>query len=145
MQAVVALYAGLNLARIKTVRGTEATTLFLGPPSSGSSSALENQRYALASQSLMSQRMIHLSCCFTVTWTTPCRSSSRSSMQTALKKAGVTVEFVPIHGGRHGRNFGFELGDRRLPDYIGTAIEWFNTHLQVRPPNTRLQPAAPTR
>ena len=51
----------------------------------------------------------------------------------ALKKAGVKVRFLRVPGGRHGPNFRFEVGDRRLPDHMGEAVRWFDTHLKEKP------------
>jgi len=124
VQAVVALYAGLDLARIKTARGVEALTLFLGP--------LHNKRYAEASPItyVTSDDAPFLLFHGDMDDTVPFEQSQ--VMQAALKKAGVRVEFVPVPGGRHGRNFGFEPDDKRLPDYIGKGVDWFDTHLHAR-------------
>jgi dipeptidyl aminopeptidase/acylaminoacyl peptidase len=51
-------------------------------------------------------------------------------MERALKQARVTVAFIKVPGGRHGPNFQFPAGDPRLPDHLGEAVRWFDTHLQ---------------
>ena len=54
-------------------------------------------------------------------------------MESALKQAGVTVRFIRVPGGKHGPNFQLPAGDPRLPDEIGEAVGWFNTHLKSVP------------
>jgi acetyl esterase/lipase len=54
-------------------------------------------------------------------------------MESALQKAGVTVKFIRVPGGRHGPNFRFPAGDARLPDHTGEAVRWFDTHLKGVP------------
>jgi acetyl esterase/lipase len=51
-------------------------------------------------------------------------------MESALKQAAVTVKFIRVPGGQHGPNFQFPAGDPRLPDHIGEAIRWFDSHLK---------------
>jgi hypothetical protein len=36
---------------------------------------------------------------------------------------------MDVHGGRHGDNFQFALGDPRLPDHPGAAVRWFDENL----------------
>ena len=54
-------------------------------------------------------------------------------MEAALKKAGIPVEFVPVLGGRHGRNFGLSSTDTRLPMYVTEASKWFDKYLRKIP------------
>jgi acetyl esterase/lipase len=51
-------------------------------------------------------------------------------MESALKQAGVTVRLIRVPGGAHGPNFRFPIGDPRLPDHVGEAARWFDTHLR---------------
>lgn len=146
IQAVVALYAAFELKRIKTVRGMEALALFVGPVPNGSADAVENERYAAASPitHVTADDAPHLLFHGDLDDTVPFEQSQL--MQTALKRAGVAVDFVPVPRGKHGRNFGFEPGSADLPDYIGKAVSWFDSYLRKEPPpNRRLQPTAPAR
>ncbi len=54
-------------------------------------------------------------------------------MESALQQAGVGVKFIRVPGGKHGPNFQLPAGDPRLPDHIGEAVRWFDTHLKRRP------------
>ena len=51
-------------------------------------------------------------------------------MESALKQAGVTVRFIRVPGGKHGPNFQLPAGDPRLPDHMGEAVRWFDSHLK---------------
>ncbi len=56
-------------------------------------------------------------------------------MESALKQAGVKVRFIRVPEGKHGPSFQLPAGDPRLPDHIGEAVRWFNTHLKGIPAN----------
>ncbi len=50
--------------------------------------------------------------------------------QEELKKAGVTVELIRIHGGNHG----FSVSDGpSIPDYFTPSVKWFDHHLRNLP------------
>jgi acetyl esterase/lipase len=55
-------------------------------------------------------------------------------MEAALRKAGVTVQFMRVPGGKHGPNFQFKAGDSALPDHKGEAVKWFDAHLKAAAP-----------
>jgi len=50
-------------------------------------------------------------------------------MEAALTKAGIAVSFVPVPGGRHGRNFQLANNDARLSNYLAEAAQWFDKYL----------------
>jgi hypothetical protein len=39
---------------------------------------------------------------------------------------------IRVPGGKHGPNFLLPAGDPRVPDHVGEAVRWFNTHLTGR-------------
>jgi acetyl esterase/lipase len=53
-------------------------------------------------------------------------------MEAALKAAHVQVTLIRVPGGKHGPNFLLPAGDPRVPDHVGEAVRWFNTHLTGR-------------
>jgi dipeptidyl aminopeptidase/acylaminoacyl peptidase len=138
VQTVVALYPPVDLR--KTFDGTLGApnlSLFLGAviqPTSGPSS-IEVQRYAEASP---------------ITYVTPddppfllfhgdadqvVPFEQSQLMESALKKVGVPVKFIPVPGGKHGERFGFQSGDPRIPDYWGEAIKWYDRYLRRQSSN----------
>lgn len=54
-------------------------------------------------------------------------------MEKALQSAGVAVKFIRVPGGLHGANFRLPSGDPRVPDYVGEALKWFDSHLRPAP------------
>lgn len=58
-------------------------------------------------------------------------------MESALKQAGVTCNFIRVPGGNHGPNFRLPPGDPRLSDHMGEAVRWFDAHLKGVPTDRR--------
>jgi acetyl esterase/lipase len=131
LQSIVALYTEGDLTRMQ---GNIAVVLFVGaitnPTLTESAQRTEYRRYAEASP---------------ITYFTPDDSpfllfhgdadeivpfEEGKFMEAALKKAGIPVEFVPVHGGQHGRNFGLPSTDPRLPMYTAQAAQWFDKYLR---------------
>jgi len=52
-----------------------------------------------------------------------------TTLEAALKSAGVEVRFIRVPGGGHGENFRFAKNDPRLPDQYGETRRWFDAHL----------------
>jgi acetyl esterase/lipase len=132
VQTVVALYPPIDLRKFDGTLGAPFLSLFLGvviQPTTKPST--EAQRYAEASP---------------ITHVTPddppfllvhgdadpvVPFEQSRLMESALKKVGVPVKFVPVPGGMHGPTFGFQPGDPRIPDYWSEAIKWFDRYLPV--------------
>jgi dipeptidyl aminopeptidase/acylaminoacyl peptidase len=53
-----------------------------------------------------------------------------TTLEAALKAAGVEVRFIKVPGGRHGEDFRFAKDDPRLPDQYGETRRWFDAHLK---------------
>ena len=126
VQSVVATYGAFDLTRKQTPLGGRAVSLFLGvgPLADDSPTAtVEYRRYVSASPVTYITRddapflLFHGDADETVL------IEQSQLMAMALEKASVPVKFVPVPGGRHGRNFQFQPGDKRLPDYIGEAVK----------------------
>ena len=133
VQAVVAIYGAFDLKAIKTPEGGAAVALFVGarPLADGSASTtVEYKQFSSASPITYVSSddppflMFHGDADETV----PIEQSRL--MEAALRKMSVPVKFVPVPGGRHGRNFQFQLGDAKLPDYINESARWFERHLR---------------
>jgi acetyl esterase/lipase len=133
VQSVVATYGAFDLKKIKTVIGGPAVALFVGvrPIADDSpTTTVEYLQYASASPITYITRddppflLFHGDADETVPF------EQSQLMEAALQKVSIPVKFVPVPGGRHGRNFQFQPGDSRLPDYIGEAGRWFNSHLR---------------
>ena len=59
------------------------------------------------------------------------------NMASALEKAGVAVEFLPMPGGGHGQSL---TQNKDAPDHIQAMIRWYGRHLQSATiPDTNLQ------
>jgi acetyl esterase/lipase len=140
VQAVVALFAPADLALMfgTTSRSGTITALMgfayqdpnLGPPGVRRADDFENRQYRDASP------LTHVTADDAPTLlmhgdqdeTVPIKQSE--IMESGLKQAGVTVKFITVPGGKHGPNFQFPAGDPRLPDHMGEAVRWFDTHLK---------------
>lgn len=146
VQSVVALYGAFDLKRIRTIPGGPAVSLFLGVRPLVDTSTPTSVEYTLYSSASPITYvtgddppllMFHGDADETVPF------EQSQLMEAALRKAAIPVKFVPVPGGRHGRNFQFQPGDARLPDYIGESVKWFDLHLRKSvPSNDRLQPSA---
>jgi acetyl esterase/lipase len=131
LQSIVALYTEGDLTRMQ---GNIAVVLFVGaitnPTLTESAQRTEYRRYAEASP---------------ITYFTPDDSpfllihgdadeivpfEEGKFMEAALKKAGISVKFIPVPGGRHGRNFELPSTDARLPMYVDEAAQWFDKYLR---------------
>ena len=146
VQSVVALYAPSDLKRIRTIPGGPAVSLFLGVRPIDDTSAPTSIEYKLYSSAspityVTADDPPFLMFHGDADETVPFEQSQL--MEAALRKVAVPVQFVPVSGGRHGRNFQFQPGDTRLPDYVGDSARWFDLHLRTStPPNPGLEPAA---
>ena len=133
VQTVVALFGPFDFKKLIT----PAVALLLGAilPRNAKPTSIEVQRYAEASP---------------ITYVTPddppfllfhgdadpvVPFEQSQIMERALKEVGVPVKFVPVPGGKHGPNFGFQPGDPRLPDYWAEAVKWFDQYLRNQQSN----------
>jgi acetyl esterase/lipase len=134
VQAVVAIFAPIDLKRVNTPRGGPAVALFTGVRNvlteNTPRTTPEYKRYAAASPItyLTADDPPFLLFHGDADETVPFEQSQL--MEAGLKKVGVSVKFVPVPGGRHGANFQLKADDPRLPDYFNQAVEWLNTHLR---------------
>ncbi len=140
VQTVVAIYGAFDLKGIQTATGGSAIALLLGiRPARGAipPNAIETRRFAEASPitHVTSDDAPFLLFHGDVDATVPFEQSSL--MEAVLKKVGVAVEFVQVPGGAHGTDFGFKPGDSRMPDVVGRAAKWFDTHLKATRQSSR--------
>jgi acetyl esterase/lipase len=131
LQSIVAMYTAADLKRMQ---GNHAVVLFIG--------VITNPTLPESAQRAEYSRLTEGS---PITYFTPDDSpfllfngdadvvvpfEEGRFMEAALKKAGIPVEFVPVHGGQHGRNFGLPSTDPRLPMYTAQAAQWFDKYLR---------------
>ena len=133
VQAVVTIYGAFDLKGIQTAAGAPAVSLLLGvrPSRDGvPASSAELRRFAAASpvSYITGDDAPFLLFHGDADQTVPVEQSRL--MDRALKAAGVPVSFTVVPGGGHGPDFQFKTGDPRLPDVIGQATSWFDTHLK---------------
>jgi acetyl esterase/lipase len=133
VQSVVAIYGAFDLKGIQTALGGPAVALLVGsrpPRGSGPPNSAESRRFADASPVTYVTAddapflLFHGDADATVPF------EQSGILESALKKAGVPVTFIPVPGGGHGANFLLKPGDPRLPDVIGHATKWFDTYLK---------------
>jgi acetyl esterase/lipase len=134
VQSVVAIYGGFDFKGIQTAAGGAAVALLLGINPARRAAPLstsETRRFAEASPitHVTSDDAPLLLFHGDMDETVPLEQSRL--MEAALKKVGVAVEFVLVPGGVHGPDFGFKPGDSRMPDVVGRAAKWFDTHLSA--------------
>jgi acetyl esterase/lipase len=135
VQAVVALYAPLDLATIifqSELRGN--AELFVGAriASNTPPTAPDFKRFMAASpvSHVTPDDPPFLLMHGDADTTVPIAQSVQ--MEKVLKNAGIEAKFITVPGGVHGGNFGFKDGDPRLPDYVGEAARWFVRHLRAK-------------
>jgi acetyl esterase/lipase len=132
VHSVVAIYGAFDLKGIQTLNGGPAVAMLLGvrpargtvlPPG-------DSRRFAESSplSHVSSDDAPFLLFHGDADETVPFEQST--IMERALKKAGVPVAFVAVPGGGHGTDFLFKPGDPKLPDVVGQAVKWFDTHLR---------------
>ena len=133
VQSVVAIYGAFDLKGIQTANGGPAIAMLLGVrPARGDAppGSADSRRFSEASpiSYITADDAPFLLFHGDADQTVPFDQSRL--MQSALQKAGVPVSFVGIPGGGHGPDFQLKPGDSRLPDVVGQAAKWFDTHLR---------------
>ena len=129
VQAVVALYAPSDMAKIDTPLGAVTVTAFLGmrTPRNNSKHSAETRLYHDASPVNHVTAddppflLIHGDADEVVPY------SQSEIMEAALKKARVAVSLIRVPGGGHGSAF---QGATQKVDWPGKAVEWFDVHLR---------------
>lgn len=140
VQSVVAIYGAFDLKGIQTPIGGPAVALLLGArPARGTAppNTAESRRFAEASPitHVTPDDAPFLLFHGNADQTVPFEQSR--IMESVLKKAGLTVSFIPVPGGGHGTDFLLKPGDPRLPDVVGQASKWFDTHLKAAQRSSR--------
>ena len=138
VRAVVALFPPTDLRTLNTQRGLAHIALmgfqYQDPatriPGAVREGEFENIQYALASPVTHVTRddapmlLMHGDADDVV----PIDQST--TLEAALKAAGVEVRFIKVPGGGHGEDFRFAKDDPRLPDQFGETRRWFDAHLK---------------
>ena len=125
VQAIVAVMAPSDLAKIRTPDGAVAVALLMGGRPN-----FEGKRFSVASPVTYVSKddppflLIHGNADPVVPF------EQSQIMEAALKGAGVTVKLIAVEGGTHNFGFGFKPDDPRAPDMFGEAIRWFERYLK---------------